>query len=432
MNSVIWVSALWAPVLYVYVWRQEDPELRKLYLAIALSMLAAYAIADGDVTSITANPIVFERVLRGLLSGIALLLAAGPLSRRLELITQIRSPNLVAMGLYVVVAGLSTLYSVAMPVTAGKVFQLGVGLVCTLALVTRSDARQSLKDGLQMVVLLGGALVAGAIVGFVVAPGLFSLPETRPGILVRATMAAPYSYSNGLSVYAATLSGFSLAKALKGTGRQRSWWYVATAVGGLGTLLTSGRQGLVVLVVSIAVVILALRPWGFLLGFIPASIAAIAFFGESIMAAASRGQSTEMLMSLSGRTVWWASAVSAWLQQPLTGFGFGAGGRFVALERIGEGHVSSVHSGILEVLLGVGLIGMIPLAYVIFRIGRYSIGALRTETEYVITIVAIAVTTIVSIGIGGPELTQFFLLAALADVWLRRPKFSRPRLVPST
>ena len=199
------------------------------------------------------------------------------------------------------------------------------------------------------------------------------------------------------------------------------------AAGGatLGTLLASGRQGLAVLVVSGALVILALRPWTFLLVVLPGAIAVAIAFGESILGAASRGQSTEMIMSLSGRTVWWASAVNAWLEQPLTGFGFGVGGRFVALERIGEGHVSSVHSGILEVLLGVGIIGLLPLLYVLFRVVRFTLEALRIETEYIVVVVEIGVTTIISLGIGGADLTLFYLIAALADRWLERPRSAR-------
>lgn len=425
MISVLWVAIVWTPVLYFYVWREESRELKRLYLALALSLMAAYAIADGDVSSITANPVVAERVLRGLLSGSALLLAAGPLSRNLAAVARLRSPNLIALAFYVSVAVLSTLYSVAIPATAGKAFQLGVGFVCTLALATRSNPRAVLKRALEMVVLLGGALVIGAVIGFFVLPSVFQFPESRPGILIRQTMGAPYSHPNGLSVYGATLAGFALARALKQPKGGRLLWIAAAVGGTLGTLFASGRQGLAVLVVSVALVILALRPWAFLLVFLPGAIAVAIAFGESILGAASRGQSTEMLMSLSGRTVWWASAVNAWLEQPLTGFGFGVGGRFVALERIGEGHVSSVHSGILEVLLGVGIIGLIPLLYVLFRVLRFTLEAFRIETEYIVVVVEIGVTTIISLGIGGADLTLFYLIAALADRWLERPRSAR-------
>ena len=231
MTSVLWVAIVWAPVLYFYVWREKNRELKRLYLALALSLMAAYAIADGDVSSITANPVVAERVLRGLLSGSALLLAAGPLSRALAAVARLRSPNLIALAFYVSVAVLSTLYSVAIPASAGKAFQLGVGFVCTLALATRPNARAVLKRALEMVVLLGGALVIGAVIGFFVLPSVFQFPESRPGILFRQTMGAPYSHPNGLSVYGATLAGFALARALNvhGPSQRRCWRRVDAA-----------------------------------------------------------------------------------------------------------------------------------------------------------------------------------------------------------
>ena len=184
--------------------------------------------------------------------------------------------------------------------------------------------------------------------------------------------------------------------------------------------MASGRQGLIILVVSAAAVLLILKPFQAVFWVLPAIIASGVLYANELATAFTRGQGSQLLRSLSGRTVWWESALSAWLEHPWLGFGFAAGGRFVALERIGSSDVSSLHSGYLEVLTGVGILGFIPLVIVLFGVGRFCLRVIRVETEYAILLIPLALHTFISSGFGGWLNTDFLilgLLAGLADTW---------------
>jgi exopolysaccharide production protein ExoQ len=74
-----------------------------------------------------------------------------------------------------------------------------------------------------------------------------------------------------------------------------------------------------------------------------------------------RGQDAELLGSLSGRTTWWSFAWARFLERPLTGYGAFAGGRFAALAEMGDESTSSVHNTYLEAILGIGILGIVPL-----------------------------------------------------------------------
>jgi len=70
-----------------------------------------------------------------------------------------------------------------------------------------------------------------------------------------------------------------------------------------------------------------------------------------------RGQSEELFTSLSGRTKSWQAAWDLFKESPITGHGFAAAAR---LEVLGTGGASTLHGAIFDVLVGVGLIGLVP------------------------------------------------------------------------
>src|SRR5207245_1826944 len=74
-----------------------------------------------------------------------------------------------------------------------------------------------------------------------------------------------------------------------------------------------------------------------------------------------RGQSTELVHSLSGRLDWWESAWSKILERPWLGYGAYAGGRFVVLAQFGDMETSSIHNSYVEAVLGSGILGVLPL-----------------------------------------------------------------------
>ena len=84
------------------------------------------------------------------------------------------------------------------------------------------------------------------------------------------------------------------------------------------------------------------------------------------------------------------------------------------------------HSGYLEALLGVGLIGTLPLLYGVYRAARWSANRLRRvlETSFAILMIPLVVHTFVDLGFGAwlkPDFLLLVSLVALADIE-RRPE----------
>jgi O-antigen ligase len=137
-------------------------------------------------------------------------------------------------------------------------------------------------------------------------------------------------------------------------------------------------------------------------------------FWQPIFDAFSRGQSIGMLTSLSGRVTWWDAALKAATEHLWTGFGFGAGGRFVALERAGFGSVSSLHNGYLEALLGVGLIGLSLLLTIVYFAIIRTWSARSHDLPRFSLVIPLLVQATVTLGFGGWLGSSFILLGLLA------------------
>jgi len=122
-----------------------------------------------------------------------------------------------------------------------------------------------------------------------------------------------------------------------------------------------------------------------------------------------RGQNAELVGSLSGRTYWWESGWQEFLKSPWAGLGaFTA--RFTVLEKLGARDASTIHNTYLETLLGVGIIGVIPVVAVFLWTWILLIRELRKGFENAIrrqlTIEAITVLAILTC-------TSFFSVALI-------------------
>ena len=206
---------------------------------------------------------------------------------------------------------------------------------------------------------------------------------------------------------------------LDGAGRGK--WVSIGLLGTVAMLLASGRQGLVIWVVAIAVLLWSRRRRWFL-GFVPAAVLLALTQWNAIWASiweiASRDQQAGTLATWSGRLTYWDAAVQSWLDHPWTGYGFGVGGRFVALRGIGEDSVSSLHSGYMEALVGLGLLGVVPLAFAIFRTTAWCLRRLGSaaDTPYAILIVPLLLHSLVSLGLAGWLTADFVIFACLAAI----------------
>lgn len=425
MNGLIWIGAVWGLLLAVlrirrHRWRLSNHWLRPENIGLVFALLGTHATAGTtEAEEILRDPFVYERIIRGSLSALAILIAAPYLLARLRQ-PHHRIPGMAAIVTYVAIAAMSILYSAAPVVTAGKVFELTAGVVPVAAIALAIDARQRIRHTLNLVVLLESSLLAVAIIGFFAMPSIFAPVLTRPGFLVDQTMVAPFAHPNALSATSALIAAYALARFFQSTRPgQRRGWIAAFLLGTAGAVLSSGRQGVAIWLGSVAVLLFVHKRRLFMLLLAPAAAVAIATWWDPIVEILGRGR-PETLTTFTGRIFWWQAALQVWGDHPWTGYGYGAGGRFVALRSLGNSFTSSVHSGYLEALVGVGLLGLIPLVYVVGRILRWSARELRLQrnTAFAILIIPLMLRTGVSLGFGGwlnAELVLFLCLTSLVD-----------------
>lgn len=391
-------------------------------IAIILVLLGSFTIAAKATTDeVLADPLVIERVVRAALVGMAGLAIAPTLLRNAKTSTRTRATGLAVLWLYVLVCALSTLYSVAPIVTGPKVIELAVGLAIVTSLFLSPNPAANLKRAISFIVTLDLGLVAAAVIGFFALPHVFASIQYRPGFLFSGTMGSPWASSNSLSAAGSVVAAYSLAKYFETTDRRRVGWILGFVVGTVATVLASGRQGVAMWVVAIGILLFIHRRRLFLLLLAPVIAGLIVLNWDFVLSVLSRNQSENSLLLLTGRIRFWLAAFSAISQHPWTGFGFGAGGRFVALSAIGEGSRSNLHNGYLEALTGVGIMGLIPLLLVVVIAARWSVRQLirKVDTSIAILMVPLVLHTFVDLGFGAWLKPDFLILAAvvaLADL----------------
>jgi len=426
MIGLAWTAAIWSLMaLVAFALRNRHPRLRSYFslenLALLLALLGTFSVTSGltEAEEVLREPVVLERAIRGVLAGIALAIAGPILINRLRKPRSIGYKAISAIVIYLGVALVSTLYSAAPLVTGAKIFEMVAGLAAVLAVAYGPDAKRRLEDTLTLVLVSQLALLAVGVIGFFLMPELFGPFETRPGFVSLRTLAPPFMHSNAVSSASALVATYALAR-LFAARSGRALWIAGFAISALALVLSSGRQGVAMALVGVGLVLWVERRrlLAFLIG--PAAVLLFIANQQQIIVALSRDRPSNWI-SLSGRLPWWEAAITAWERHPWTGWGYATGGRFVALQSIGSDVVSSVHSGFLEVLVGVGILGAIPFLYALGRVVVWAVKKLaaRSDTAIAVLIVPLIIRTAVSPGFGGwlnVEFVLFALLAALADV----------------
>lgn len=437
MVGLTWTAALWVIAIgitrtgsWAAPFRRLSTGLGREHTAMVLLLLAFHSRATrtGAEDSL-ANPFVAETIARGALAMAALVILV-PLfvpNARLALVVRRKLWGVFGLGLYFVVAALSVLWSVFFLNTAGKVLEIGIAFALGYVITTRKDSVDAAKRTLQFVLYLEGFLIAVAISGFILVPSVFAQELSRPGFFFRETMVAPFGGPNGFSAVGAMLASFALAHIFtRPRGEPKAHWYALLGMGSISTVLSSGRQGVIIWLVIISLLLFMFRRRIFVLLIAPATAVFTLVNWETLWSIVSRDQVSGSLITLTGRTNLWAAGIEAWKNQPLTGYGFGVGGRFVALRSIDLDFVTHLHNGFVEALVGVGLLGFVPLIFVVLRTLVWSVRHLRRRIDvpFTVLILPLVLQNFVGLGFGAwfnTNLMLFALIVALADAMGVRP-----------
>jgi O-antigen ligase len=431
MLSLAWTASIWVVFFIVsWVFRRRSSESTvwsRERLAIVLVLLGSFTIAAQTSTEeVLADPLVIERVIRAGLVGLGALVVTPSLLRHARSSKLHSAAGLTVLWLYLLVAALSTLYSVAPIVTGPKVIELAAGLLIITSLYLSPNPSANLRKAISFIVMLDLALTVAAVIGYFVLPGVFASVEYRRGFLFASTMVSPWASSNSLSAAGSVVAAFSLARYFGTPGLERLKWIGGFVFGTAATVLASGRQGVAMWVVAVAILLFVHRRRLFILLVGPATLALVYMNWDVVLSILSRNQSENSLLLLTGRVRFWQSAIKSISLHPWTGFGFGAGGRFVALSAIGEGTRSNLHNGYLEALTGVGIMGFVPLLVSVVIALGWTIRRLihRIDTALAILMIPLFLHTFVDLGFGAWLKPDFLILAgivALSDL----ERFSR-------
>jgi len=274
-------------------------------------------------------------------------------------------------------------------------------------------------------VTLGNVFDPAEFQEYLQTPGLFSYSWSSPLI-----------YANSVSQLGALVGLFCLALA---TEKRRSSWFFALCylASAAFPVLAQGRTGMISLVVGTGLILARRFPASSVVTFPAAAGLAIILFGHTLQTLFLRGEDQEELLSLSGRTTLWDWGWEAFLTQPWLGSGWGVGSRVVLLHNVGPsggafgGTIASLHNGVLEVLLGVGLVGFIIWACaVVWSCWLAAAAYLRGDyLPFIIGMMVPATATFLSTGVGGwlDFFVQYFLAVTALLSLHQQQRSKRPR-----
>jgi len=279
-------------------------------------------------------------------------------------------------AVYACIAMISSVYSSNKMLTLFKGFEVFTTITVMLALSKYLIEKQNIDDffGINMVPLL--FLSFTSLAGAVLLPGQALSHTGTGGIFALVLMGvAPLVNSNTLTqisglVFVLLLNEFLQNKAIN----RRVSTFIIMVLFLLIAILAHSRTSLLAIMVSISFVLVRNGAVGFaaFIAWIAAIFALIGPLREVIFSFVYRGQKTALFYSLSGRTDFWPLAWSKVVQSPIFGHGFYAAQR----EIFG---ISSVDNTYLEVILGVGVIGLVFFVMGIYFLALSLFGLLRKK-----------------------------------------------------
>lgn len=354
-------------------------------------------------------------------------------------LSQAFSGPLALLAIYAVVAMASALYlSEYAFYSMWKSMEVFVDVMAAGAILSYTRAHNVAVTSYRIIVALFALLIILYWIEAILAPSSAFIPSrgilpyTMQGLL-------PVANGNGLAFMGAlvALSSFSV---LSGDARTTSkailWCLFTLAIATL--VMAQSRTSLLGFLAALVVYLFFARRY-LLLGTLVA-LSLVGWFSTSVFDIAQeyvvRGQSRELLTSLSGRTQGWEAAWHLFLESPVVGHGFAAAAR---LEILGTEGASTLHGAVFDVLVGVGILGLLPwlgaITWTSMRLLALSTsthpwmqnaGARRLQAEVLGVLTLILARSVTSSGLALHEHTFMLFLSVLAYATSLRRVLSTP------
>jgi O-antigen ligase len=327
--------------------------------------------------------------------------------------------------IYICIGLISTVWSVSQIKTFGKVLEILSPTLIIILCANKANAVDRLRRLFNWYLIIYSIVVSLHVIGPLFAPDIFIYSSKSHGFT--STYFANNTIANYASILALVfISRWSEANLLqvqkiRGISKQEYlfWFLVVFIV----CVLARGRTAIGIAVLSTILIVLRTKrifPIILLATSIPLLVI---FFSDPIIEHLYRGQDLEEIKGLSGRRQLIEMGLPYFLENPTIGYGFGVGSDYV-FSRIGasgianyDKTISSLHNGIIEILLGTGIFGLVAISLSMIKtFWAYARSYLRGRDldMAMMAVYIISYTFVSGLGIGGwmSDTIGFYLLTS--------------------
>lgn len=349
--------------------RSFIPTLQWWHVLWALTIVSAMVFRRRTASDIASDPLDAWALFRVFVDMIVFSVLIGRLAlRRTHWVGSMFRGVVGAVGVYGVVCLASTAWSVYPSWTLFKSWEYLLDVAVLAAVLATVDSIELYRNFLDWTWALYALLLLSVWKDVFLWPQAALYGEVEPGapLSIRLGGVLPAASSNDVATYSSILGLVCLARIFPATEEERFpklWYIFALLLCMVSLVLSQTRAALAGFLLGGLFILLFSKQGrsGAVVTLIVAPILAICTMGGTIWSFMERGQTVEQMGTLSSRTEWWGMAWQAFMERPLTGLGAYAGGRFAVLAKAGFGGTGTMHSDYLEVLVGTGIWGLIPL-----------------------------------------------------------------------
>jgi O-antigen ligase len=345
------------------------------------------------------------------------------------------------LSLYSVIAMVSTLWSVYPAWTLYRAIEYFIAVSLVAAIVVASQSTDQFRSFFDWTWLLMGIKIAIVWVEVMFWPERAIRPDVGLlGIQIQGFW--PRINPNGVGELSAIIGAVAFTRLLLKQESRR--FYASILLLGIITLMFSqSRAPLMGFVVAMLLVLVASKRIGLLMLLMLISGLVVTTSAiKLVQRFFIREQNPYLFATASGRFRWWKFGWNAFLERPFTGFGAYIGSRIVVLSDLGRVISSSIHNTYLEVLLGTGLPGLIPIIltvvgvwWLLFRLlSSFEEGTLerRLLLEALAVLAVVSVRSVFTTGLIYHNSITFFLVLSLIEFLRRNRQTDLERLTGKT
>jgi O-antigen ligase len=287
------------------------------------------------------------------------------------------------MIVYAAVALASTFYSSLPLVSAGKALEVLVDAIFFVAVSSFCSSLEIVSLWNLLLSFLSVSLAAvwvSAFVnpsaGFIHIPGALLPPQLQGAF----PTVSPNDLGEYSAIVAATAFYRMLARRRTALENEGLLWGGVFVVGLVSLIFAQARTSVVALAAALIAILFMTRETRLLPIFAVCGVALIAGgAGAALREYYMRGQSSQVFFTMTGRLTVWEVAWNFFKESPFLGHGFYTAHRLDLNARLSSMsiEISNIDNTFLEMLLGVGLIGLLPILAALFTLAGRLLRILR-------------------------------------------------------